>query len=156
MKRRGVTIIELIVAMVVAGIIAAIFGAVIAGGFNSWFFIKGQKALTRDASSAMRRMVREIRRTNGSSITVFTSAEYRFIDLNTNVIDYQQSGTNLSRNGAVLLADLAPGGLQFTYLTTTGATAATAAAIKIVNIQLIAESGQNRVRLFNAAGIRNK
>jgi prepilin-type N-terminal cleavage/methylation domain-containing protein len=154
-SKNGFTLIEIIMAMVLIGIISAVVATVIAGGMNSWIFMKGQKDLMADASSTMRRMVREIKMIRSPSIEVFASAECRFIDINNNSIDYVRTGNNLVRNGSVLLGNLAANGLQFSYYDNGGAAATLARAIKVVNISLIVQQGSNRVRLQSAAGIRN-
>lgn len=145
---------EMAMVMVIVGIIAAIFSIVINSGFNSWLFIKGQKNYMMDASSAMRRMVREMRRI--SNITISTSTECQFQDISNNTIDYKIYGAGLMRNDDVLLGNLADNGLQFIYLDDTGAAAAFAGGIKTIQILLIVQDGRNRVQLQSAAGIRNK
>lgn len=90
------------------------------------------------------------------TITTAASREYNFTDTNNNSIDYLMSGTNLLRNNKVLLDNLAVNGSNFSYLNASGETTAVLGKIKIVQISVVLQSGNNRVRLQSAAGIRNK
>jgi hypothetical protein len=150
----------MIMVIVIVGIIASIFAVVFNSGMLAWFFMKDQKGMMMETRSVMKRMVREIKTTkdtDSSDILNFESSRYRFVDINDNTIDYQQSGTNLLRNGAVLLNNLAaPGGLQFSYLNSSGAVTSSRAFIRTVRITLFAQSGNNAVRLQSAASIRNR
>src|SRR3989339_247068 len=151
---QGYTLIEVIISVVIVGIIAGVFAMVVASGMTSWLFMKGQKGMLLDASDALRRMSREMKRINGSNILAFTSSQCQFVDLSGNQIDYQQSGSDLMRNNAVLLGNLPANGLQFTYLDKNGNAAATAASIKIIQMYLHTQNATNQVRLMSAAGIR--
>lgn len=159
-NRRGFTLVETVMAMVIAGIIFAVFAAAINSGLGAWFFTKDQTSMMLESRSVMKRLVREIRRTRdrtSDGIMVFNASRYQFKDVDNNTIDYQQSGANLTRNGAVLLNNLAvPSGLQFTYLNTSGQPTLSRTAIRTVNIIILVESSANRVRLQSAAGIRNR
>lgn len=160
MNKKGFTLIEIIMAIMIAGVIASIFGAVINSGMGAWFFIRGQRSAMLETSAVMKRMIREIRMTNGnfdSSILIFTSTQYKFKDVNDATIDYQQDSTDLERNGTVLLENLAsPGGLEFVYLNSSGNPTTAKSTIRTIRIKLIVEEGDNRVRLQSAAGIRNR
>ncbi|MDI6731759.1 MAG: prepilin-type N-terminal cleavage/methylation domain-containing protein [Candidatus Margulisbacteria bacterium] len=158
--KKGFTLIEMIAAIVIAGIIASVFAVVINSGMDALIFMRGQKSGMADARSVMKRMVREIRKTKSASSTDilnFTVSYYRFRDTDDNVIGYQQVGSNLLRNGSVVLTDLASAnGLSFSYFNSSGGTTVTAEAIRQVKISIIIEEGSNRVRLQSAAGIRNR
>lgn len=157
-KKAGFTLIEIIMAVAIAGIIVSIFAVVINSGIGAWVFIKGQRNIMMETRGVMKRMVREIRRTNSADdINAFTSTQYEFDDIDNNRINYQQDGTDLKRNGAVFLSNLAsPGGLEFVYLDASGEATALDVAIRTVQITLVVEDGENRVRLRGAAGIRNR
>lgn len=147
-------------AIAIAGIIAGVFSLVINAGMEGWFFIKGQKSLLMETRSAMKRMVRDVRRTRdntANSVLTFTSTRYRFIDVDDNTIDYQWVGNDLRVGNNVLLPNLANnGGLEFIYLDANGAAAVFAEDIRVVQITLIVEEGTNRTRLRSAASLRNR
>ncbi len=160
MNKKGFTLIELIMAIVIAGVLIGAFSAVINTGINIYLFVGGQKTLMMETRGAIKRMVREIRRTKdttAASIVTFTATEYEFKDIDDTTIEYKQVGTNLERNTAVLLEHLQnPGGLEFEYLDASGATTATREDIRAVRITLIVVDGDNRIRLQSSARIRNE
>lgn len=157
--RRGFTLIEIIVAVVIAAMMALVVGFVVNAGMEGWFFMKGQRAITMEARGVMKRMVREIRKTKGDaeSVIIFTPTRYKFEDIDSNIIDYQKNGSNLERNGVVLLRNLASsGGLEFVYLDASGDAATLEENIRTIRITILVEEGDNRVRLRSAASIRNR
>lgn len=160
MNKKAYTLIEIIMAVSVAAVIAAVIAFVINAGMENWFFIKGQKRIMMEARGAMKRMVREIRRTKDNSslnILNFTSTRYRFKDVDNNTIDYWQDGTDLKRTDRVLLRSLAgSGGLDFVYLGKEGAAAGFSEDIRTIQITIKVVEGENRVRLRSAASIRNR
>ena len=156
-RKKGFTLIEMIMAIVLAGVVAGIIGGVINQGMNSWLFIKGQKSISADSNSVSQRMVREIRKTkSASSIEVFTSTRYKFVDIDENTIDYKKNGSNLERNGAVMLSNLASNGLEFIYLNGSGETTSITSEIRTVQITVIEQDRKNYVRLMSAASIRSR
>lgn len=155
-RQKGFTLIETIMVMVIVGFIAAFLSTVIYGGINSWLFLKGQAGMMADTSNALRRMVREVRLTSDNNITAATTTEYAFTDKNNNAIDYKMVGTDLQRNGAVLLNNLSANGLIFNYLDNGGGVATSVNTVRTIQISIVAQNGNNRVRLQSAAAIRNK
>jgi prepilin-type N-terminal cleavage/methylation domain-containing protein len=158
--RAGVTLIEMIMVIMIVGIISSIFAVVFNGGMSGWFFMKDQKGMMMETRAVMKRMIREIKTTKNNdsgSILNFEMTRYRFVDVNNNTVDYQKSGTNLLRNGSVILDNLdANGGLQFYYFNSSGAQTSSREFIRTVRVVLFTQSGNNSVRLQSAAGIRNR
>lgn len=152
--KRGFTLLEMVMVLALVGIVALILSQVIYSGMNSWFFIKEQKSMMTDASSAMRRMVREIRLAN--SITTFASSECQFTDISGAAINYRQVGSNLQRNSEIMLQCVAVNGLQFSYLDSQGGAAASASTIRSIQIVLTTQNGSNRVALLSSASIRKR
>lgn len=156
-KHRGFSLTELIMVMAVAGIIAVIFSLVIYSGLDTWLFLRGQKRLMAETSSALRRMVREIKRTRGTTdadILTFTATRYQFRDMNNTLIDFQKVGSNLNRNNAVLLENLPADGLAFVYWDKNGAVTIEKSDIRTIGITLKTASGGNIINLRSAAGLR--
>lgn len=158
-SRRAYTFVELVMVIVIAGIVAAIFAVVITTGIDSWVFMKGQKRVMADTRSAMKRMAREIRITKSvpAGVLGFSSTEYDFRDINGSRIEYRKSGSNLLRNGLVLLQNLeSSGGLEFVYLDSQGAGTTVINQIRIIQITLRVQDSSNRSRLRSAAAVRNR
>jgi len=152
--------VELALVMALISILAGFFAVVINAGIKSYIFQDKQDAMMTDTYSALKRMTREIRATRNnqpSSITVFSSLEYSFVDINGNAIDYKQAGTNLMRNTDVVLTDITtPSGLAFSYLNETGVATSIVTTIRLVNVVLSVNKGVNKVKLQSAGRIRNR
>jgi len=157
-KRAGFTLIELIAATVITAIIVVVISFIINAGMDAWFFLNEQNRMMHDARDAMQRMQREIKRTASSeSIATFLATEYAFTDVDGNSINFQKSGTDLERNGAVLLTDLTSAdGLEFVYLNELGVVTAATLEISTVQITMKLAKGANQVSLQSSASIRSK
>ena len=155
----GFTMIEIIIVIVVTSLIAVVAATVINNGMGVWFLLRDQSNLMLETKATMKRMVREIRRTENSAdgIITFTATEYQFDDINNNRIRYWQDGTDLKRGTRVLLPDLASsGGLEFVYYDSSGNVATLDENVRSVQISIAVVSGNNRVRLRNIANLRNR
>lgn len=157
--RSGVTLIELLITIAIVAVVVSVLAVVINSGLQAWFFIRGQREFMMDGRSALKRLVKEIRRIKSPAdgLVVFTADQLHFRDIDDEVIIYTRSGTRLVRNGAVLLDNLEdPGGLVFTYLNSAGQPTTSREAIRLIGIELSLFGGDNRVRLKGAAGVRNR
>lgn len=152
----GVTLIETVVAMVLMGIIALVFFAYISEGFSAWFFVSGQKGLIFSGRAAINRMVRELKRIDKNDhISVFTTSEVDFIDVDNNSIVYSQEATRVRRNADVLVDNLLnPGGLVFKYLDSSGIETGTKSNIRAIRVRLTLVKGVNRYVVESAARLR--
>lgn len=156
-KKQGITLIELIVAITLVAIIAAVISFVVNSGLMSWLFMREQKEIMAQTRSALQRMVREIRRTNSTDgIIIFNATEYEFRDIAGQQIEYAKDGADLERNNEVILENLDSSGLSFVYLNKYGSVEANKDDIRTIQITLIVQKGDNRVRLRSAASIRNR
>lgn len=154
-KKRGFTLVELIMAVVIAGIVSIIFAAVINGAMQSWLFLRDQRQMVTDAGSVMMRIVREIRRCNGTAnIQAFNSGQFQFVDIDGNTVNFQLNGPNVQRNGVTLINNVS--GLNFTYLDLIGAVTAARDSIRTVQITLLVNNGVRNARLQGAAAIRER
>lgn len=162
MKKPGFTLIESIAAVMVMTIIFFVFAAYISAGFESWRFIGGQKGMVLEARAALNRLMREFKLINGSAnITVFTTTEVRFKDVDNLTVDISQEGSYLCRGNGIsndsLLDHLqSPGGLVLTYLDTNEAVTNIRDNIAVIRIKITTIKGENRVVLQSAARLRVK
>ena len=158
MNKNGFTLIEVIMGMAITAIIVVVISFVINTGMDSWFFMNEQGKMMADVRSAVRRMQREINRTaSNESISTFSSAEYEFVDVDNNTINYQMNATNLERNNILLLENLAPSeGLEFVYLDENGIETSSKEGIRTIQFTIKVSKGTNQVLLRSSAGIRNK
>jgi len=150
---KGFTLTELVMVIVIVGVIAGLFAPLISAALDSWFFTKTERDVLFSTRLAMNRMVREIRQIKDtSSINTFTSAEFEFVDIDDNTINFQQSGTSLNRNSNELTDKLQnPGGLTFTYLDSDGAVTAVSTSVRMVRIKLILTSGDSSITIQSLA-----
>ncbi len=159
MNKKAVTLVELVMVIAVAGIIGVTLGVYVSTTLDSWALSRTERDIVFSARLALNRMIREIRQVKGvSDINVFNSDEFSFTDINSNSINFKQSGNSLLRNSDELSDKLQnPGGLTFTYLDANGNITAVKNDIRKVRVKLIIESGnssitiQSQARCMNAA-----
>lgn len=156
--KKGFTLIEMTVTIVLMGIISSVIALYIREGVDAWNYTKGHKGLAMSGRAAMTRIVKEIRRADeNTNITVFTSSEISFQDIDGATITYSQEGTCLYRNADIMLDDLLdPGGLSLTYLDKDGNVTAEARGISAVRCRLRLLNGRHRLVLESAARIRTR
>lgn len=157
MRRKGFTLIELVITILIIGVIGAILAPFIATTLDSWLFLKTERDTVFSTRLALNRVIREIRQIEDvSSITTFTSTEFEFDEVGSNTINFQQSGASLLRNSDELCDKLQdPGGLTFTYLDSDGNVTATAADIRMVRVKMILELEDSAITIQSLAAFRN-
>src|SRR3990167_5753588 len=97
-KKKGFTLIELVIVITIVGIAASIIGAMLLGTINAWTFKVNRYDLLWDGRLALDRMTREIRAIkNTTSVTTASSAQFRFTNTGDADITYSLSSTNLNR-----------------------------------------------------------
>lgn len=157
---RAFTLIEIIVVITILGVLAGIGAPMLARLFDSFQFILYRKSLSESADTALRRISREIRRAaDDTSVWTADSTTYRFDDIDGDTIQYQFSGSDLSRehNGTTdtLLTNVLS--FSFSYLEDDATTPIAvplvnpqATDIKFIQVDIALQEGGNTInyRLF--------
>ena len=128
MKRRGFTLIELIVVITIVGIIAGVVGFVLFGAVDAWTFRFKRAGLLSDGRLAINRMVREIREVKDlTSVITANTSQFRFKDTDDTDITYSLNGSDLDRTEDAATNTLAENvsTLSFTYYDSNGSAIST-------------------------------
>jgi len=153
MKNRGFTLIEFIVGMT-AGFAITVVAAFLFAPVDNWVFTSARRTGFSQTSAAMMRVMKEVRRLDGvAQIQTFTAEQFQFVDIDSNTVNIQKTGTDLLLDGDALARNVQ--GLVFTYLDENGAVAALKDDIRVVKIELDVASGTMTIHLESAAKIRN-
>ncbi len=142
----------------IVGIVAGMTLPFMVAAIDSWSINRSEREVLFSARLATNRMLREIRQIKETiSINTFSSTEFEFIDLDDNLINFQQFGTALLRNSQEFTDKLEdPGGLTFTYLDANGNVTAISADIRMVRINLILTSGKSAINIQSLARFRRE
>ncbi|HVN67654.1 MAG TPA: hypothetical protein VMT55_04710 [Candidatus Sulfotelmatobacter sp.] len=160
-NKQGLNLIEAIITIVLLAVILSSISVFIITALRAWVLISGRESAVGLARGAMNRMTAEIRRTNTltSISTPLASSKLQFQDISNTTITFSQEGTNLRRNGDILLTGLAtPTGLSFTYLGPTSETITDPNAkqnVRSIRVWLSLSSGSQRTTLESSARVRN-
>lgn len=132
----GFTLVELILAVALMGILAALLGPPLTAAVRAYAVITTRSAALSDARTAMDRMEKEIRLISSSAdiLDVSSSTRFQFSYPSGTIITYDQSGTDLRRNGAAMVGNVTA--LSFKYYDATGGDALSAATLRRVQIEL--------------------
>jgi prepilin-type N-terminal cleavage/methylation domain-containing protein len=155
--KQGFTLIEAVMVMALLAVLSFGIGNFIVSTMNLWVYVAGRQDTVKAAQNAMNRMVAEIK--DIKTLSTKASAEINFTDIDSNQIDFKQTGTTLYRvsgsNNDILATGLgSPEGLRFTYLDTNEAVTAVAANVRSVRITLTMTAGSQRATLESGARIR--
>lgn len=111
---KGVTLIELIMAITIVGILAAVSSLYIKETIDLWRFLSFRSEAVSQGRMALLRMEREIRQIkDNASVSAANSSQFRFLDNNNVDINFNLSGSSLMRNADILSSGAS--GLTFTY-----------------------------------------
>ena len=158
--KKAVTIIELIMVIMIVGILTTVSSMYIKETIKLWQFLNSRNEDIAQERISLLRMTRDIRQLkNSTSVNIATSTRFQFVDMNSNTIDYQLSGSNLMRNSDAIAIGIT--GLSFTYYNSSNATITTptvapsATDIYRIQIQLTAQSGTQSKTLKTKVYPRN-
>lgn len=117
-KNKGFTLVELVIVITIIGIAASIIGTMLLGVVNAWTFKFNRNDILWDGRLALDRVTREIRTVkNSTSVTLASTAQFRFTDTGNKDITYSLTSTNLNRTedgiANLLAADVSS--ITFTY-----------------------------------------
>jgi prepilin-type N-terminal cleavage/methylation domain-containing protein len=162
--KKGFTLIELVIVIVVVGVMAAV-GALLAVKMGDSFqYTIFRKDLSEASEVALRRMEREIRRLDSdTSVYTANATTYRFVDVDSNTIQFELDGTDLEReyNGTTDVLATNVSSFSFTYLDDDLATIASpqvnpdSTDIKFIQIDMTLLSGSNTVSYRAMIRLRN-
>lgn len=154
MRRRGLTLIELVLSIAI-GTAIAVAAFTFVEPINNVMVSMLRRGGGAEAQAAMTRMLAEIERIKApAQISTMTSTALAFTDVDDQAVSFQLSGTNLLRGTDVLARNVSS--LVFGYLDEDGNTTAVAADVRVIRATLtIAAGGSQTLDLQSAAGIRN-
>ncbi|MFH0790599.1 MAG: prepilin-type N-terminal cleavage/methylation domain-containing protein [Candidatus Omnitrophota bacterium] len=159
-NRRGVTLIEMIMAIVIVGVLVGVSSMYVKETIDLWHFLNFRSEVVSQGRIAMIRMGREIRQIRDNlSVYNASAIRFRFDDINGNNIDYQLIGNNLMRNSDVLASGVSS--LGFIYYNSSNAVipvplvSPTATDIYQISITLFIQSGSQTKTLRSQIHPRN-
>jgi prepilin-type N-terminal cleavage/methylation domain-containing protein len=153
-KKKGFTLIEVVIVIVILSIIAAIGSRVLQAALNSYITNQNVSNANAQARLALERISRDVHNINAAAnISTAAASQLSFTDINGNTVTYLLSGTQLTRTGQVLADGVS--GLTFAYLNSSGGTASTIASICYVTTTLTFNTGGVNYTLRNTASAMN-
>lgn len=143
-KQMGFTLIELIFALVLIGIVSVMGGRVLLSGYQTFLTTQNIVETGWQGVIALNRLADDIHTIRSSTdITTIQATQFSFVDNAGNTVQYQLSGSVLTRNGLSLASGLQAFALG--YLDSNGATTTTPANVRYVSVSLtVADDGMTR------------
>lgn len=155
MRKKGFTLIELVLAIVLLSILMAMSTPFIITTFEAWFATNAERNLVFNARLALNRVAREIRQAKNIT-AVPNSTWFNFTDINNESINFYQSGNSLYRNSNELTNLLAgSGGLNLTYYNATGSITSNISEMRSVAIKLNFELENRTLSVSSLVKFRN-
>lgn len=152
-KKAGFTLIEMSLALVIMGIIGVVIGRVMLQSYQMFTTMQNITEADNQAFLALERIVNDIHTMRSPvDITTMAASQLSFVDQSGVSIQFQLSGTTLSRNSQTLATGVQS--LVFTYKNNTGATTATASQVRYIAIDLTTVHGTMTAAFSTQAAIR--
>jgi len=137
MKKRGFTVVEMVMVIAILGILIGTLAPWLIESAQSFNLISNRKSMLGQIRSGFDRMVAEIRLIPGQAqIISTTSGSFQFQYPTGTSITYSLSGTNLMRNSDILINNVTA--LSFTYYDQSGTATTTPGSVRSVMINLTA------------------
>lgn len=155
-RRRGLTLVELVVTITVMGTVSSFLAMAIFEGSRAYIDLRSRTANVSDAQHALDllcREIQEIRSATDGDISVSTASSLTFTNEAGNTIAYAYSGGTLTRNGFILLDRLSA--FSFAYYKTDGAAAAASTEIWTVQVSLTVDRNGKFLALRSRVFPRN-
>jgi hypothetical protein len=153
MKTRGITLVELVLTIALTAAVSLVVFVLITP-VNNVMFTQWRRSGVDEGKVAMSRMISEIERIGANTlVTTYTGTHLVFTDVDGQGVDFQKSGTDLTRNGDVLARNVQT--LLFEYLDTNGVATAVPGQMRVIRVTLVTTSGNQTISLQSSGGIRN-
>lgn len=146
--RAGFSLIELIIVLVTTALVGSILGITFIGFGDDFNKLQTRKALEREAWGAIERMRREVQHLRSSTledVLAWTPTNIQFRDSTPTTTQFQLVGTQLQRNGVVLLAGVT--NFAVSYLAANATAATRVGDIRRVVVSLTASRGGESLSL---------
>ncbi len=154
---RGFSLVELAVVISIIGVLAGLGVPLVVNTARAWNVVTVRRDAVNEVRYAMGRMEREMRLVkDGTSILQLQPTLMQYIDVDSNTVQFSQTGTTLQRNGQTLLNGLRSGdGLQIAYFDANGGATTSAVDVRLVTFRLIVESAAGDVEMSTGVFLRN-
>lgn len=153
MKKRGFTLVELVLVIAILGITAGTLGSWMINSMTAYDRVTTRRGMLAQVRTGFERMMLEILLIPGrAQIITTTASSFTFQYPTGTNITYSLSGTNLLRNSDVAVQNVTA--LSFTYYDESGAQTTTPASVRSVRAQISATAGTStqpytvRTRVF--------
>jgi Tfp pilus assembly protein PilE len=135
MNQKGLTLIELILALLGFAILAGAIAPFFSTAGKAFHFVEEETDLRYESKFALETMVNEIRQ--AESFSEVRIAKLKFKKPNGDTVQFQQEGRVLEHNSGTLASNLSPSnGLDLTYFDTAGNVTNDKDEVKMVRIVL--------------------
>ncbi len=154
MRTRGFSLIELVITISILGIVAALSVTPVLESVKQYAEVSARLRLLDEGRLALDVMAREVRQIKSAAdVTTFTDTVLLFNKTDGTNVRWEKNGSSLDRNTVSACGYVTA--FDFDYLDGSGAAAATADAIRLVEITLTLSDAGETVQLRTSAAPRN-
>ena len=139
-RLQGFTLIEMVMTIMIFGIIAVVVSRTLFHGYQTFMTAQHISDVDWQGFLALERITDDLRTIRSpADITTLQTSQLTFVNVSGSSVQFQLSGSNLLRNGQILASGVQ--GLTFNYLNSSGATTASAAAVRYIRVSVNVASG---------------